>query len=186
MEIKMYGFIYITTNHINGKQYIGQRKYDKKEKWKNYLGSGIILTRAIEKYGKENFSKKIIEECETKEQLNQKEKYWISYYNAVESDNFYNIASGGDGGRTCYGATHHASKKVYQYDLDGNFLREWDNAKRAAEKYNISPSDIGRVCRNEAKQTRNFQWSFNKYDNLHKKSKRIFWWKRNLSTGSKF
>ena len=84
MEIKMYGFIYITTNHINGKQYIGQRKYDKKEKWKNYLGSGIILTRAIEKYGKENFSKKIIEECETKEQLNQKEKYWISYYNAVE------------------------------------------------------------------------------------------------------
>lgn len=62
----MYGFIYITTNHINGKQYIGQRKYDKKEKWKNYLGSGIILTRAIEKYGKENFSKKSLKNVKQK------------------------------------------------------------------------------------------------------------------------
>lgn len=58
MEVKMYGFIYITTNHINVKRYIGQRKYDKNEKWKTYLGSGIILTRAIEKYGKENFFKR--------------------------------------------------------------------------------------------------------------------------------
>ena len=112
----MYGFIYITTNHINGKKYIGQKKYDKNEKWKDYLGSGIVLTRALNKHGRENFSKEIIEECGSKKQLNEREKYWISYYNAVESDEFYNIASGGDGGRTCYGSTHHASKKVYQYD----------------------------------------------------------------------
>ena len=168
---KMYGFVYITTNNINGKKYIGQKKYDECGNWKDYLGSGIILTKSIKKYGKENFSKEIIEECETKEQLNEREKYWISYYNAVDSDDFYNIAFGGDGGRTCYGATHYASKKVYQYDLEGNFLREWDNIKRAAEEYNISPSDISRTCRNEAKQTGNFQWSFIKYDNLHKKAK---------------
>ena len=101
----MYGFIYITTNHVNGKQYIGQRKYDKQGKWKEYLGSGIILSRAIEKYGLENFSKEIIEECKTKKILNDREIYWINYYNAVESDNFYNIASGGDGGNTIAGYT---------------------------------------------------------------------------------
>ena len=168
---KMYGFIYITTNHINGKQYIGQRKYDRSGKWKDYLGSGIVLTRSIKKYGKENFSKEIVEECESKEKLNEREKYWISYYDAVDSDNFYNIASGGDGGRTCYGATHHASKKVYQYDLDGIFIKEWDNAQRASEEYHITPSDISRVCRNEAQQTAGFQWSFHKYPNLHKKAK---------------
>ena len=101
----MYGFVYITTNHVNGKQYIGQRKYDKQGKWKEYLGSGIILSRAIEKYGIENFSKEIIAECKTKKILNDREIYWINYYNAVESDNFYNIASGGDGGNTIAGYT---------------------------------------------------------------------------------
>ena len=101
----MYGFVYITTNHVTGKQYIGQRKYDKQGKWKEYLGSGIILSRAIEKYGLENFSKEIIEECKTKKILNDREIYWINYYNAVESDNFYNIASGGDGGNTIAGYT---------------------------------------------------------------------------------
>lgn len=99
----MYGFVYLTTNNINGKKYIGQRKYDKEEKWKDYLGSGIILSRAIDKYGRENFSKEIIEECETKATLNDREMYWIEYYDAVNSDDFYNIAKGGDGGDTTAG-----------------------------------------------------------------------------------
>lgn len=99
----MYGFIYITTNHINGKRYIGQRKYDKQGKWKDYLGSGVHLKRAIDKYGRNNFSKEIIEECESKDKLDEREKYWISYYNAVDSDDFYNIATGGDGGNTISG-----------------------------------------------------------------------------------
>ena len=101
----MYGFIYITTNHINGKRYIGQRKYDKQGKWKDYLGSGVVLSKAITKYGIENFSKEIIEECNSKKELNEREKYWISYYNAVNSNDFYNIASGGDGGNTLVGYT---------------------------------------------------------------------------------
>ena len=98
----MYGFIYITTNHVNGKKYIGQKSYSQSN-WKSYLGSGIYLNRAINKYGKENFSKEIIENCETKEMLDEREKYWIDYYDAVESDDFYNIASGGDGGNTIAG-----------------------------------------------------------------------------------
>ena len=169
----MYGFIYITTNNINGKKYIGQRKYDSQEKWKEYLGSGVYLNRAINKYGKENFSKEIIEECDTKEKLNEREKYWISYYNAVNSENFYNIANGGDGGRTCYGLTHHASKKVFQYDKDGNFIKEWENAKRAAEFLDITPSDICRVCnqREGVKQTCGYQWSYVRHTHLNSKIK---------------
>ena len=100
LEKDVYGFVYITTNHINGKKYIGQKRYDKANKWKSYLGSGICLKRAINKYGSENFSKEIIENCKTKEYLDEREKYWIEYYNAVKSDEFYNIASGGDGGDT--------------------------------------------------------------------------------------
>ena len=54
-----YGFVYITTNHVNGKRYIGQKKYDKRGDWKNYLGSGTSIKRAIETYGKSKFSKEI-------------------------------------------------------------------------------------------------------------------------------
>lgn len=88
----MYGFIYITTNLINGKQYIGQHKGDGND---NYLGSGDRLTVAIKKYGKENFKREIIEFANSLEELNELERYYITLANAVEDDHFYNIANGG-------------------------------------------------------------------------------------------
>lgn len=99
----MYGFIYETTNNVNGMKYIGQKIYDDNGLWKNYLGSGIYLKRAINKYGRDNFSKKIIEECDSKDELDSREIYWINYFDAVSSPDYYNIASGGDGGNTIAG-----------------------------------------------------------------------------------
>lgn len=110
-----YGFIYITINNINGKKYIGQKKYDKEGKWKTYLGSGIILNRAIKKYGAENFSKEIIEKCYSKKELDKREIYWINFYDAVNSENFYNIASGGDGGNTIAGYTEEQLNNYKQW-----------------------------------------------------------------------
>lgn len=92
----MFGFIYMTTNNINGKKYIGQKKYDKRGVWKTYLGSGDLILHAIKKYGKENFSKVIIDEANNQQELDEKEKYWIKYYNAVKSKEFYNLAIGGN------------------------------------------------------------------------------------------
>ena len=62
----MYGFIYITTNLINGKKYIGQHKGDGTD---NYLGSGDRLIIAIKKYGKCNFKREILCFAESKEEL---------------------------------------------------------------------------------------------------------------------
>ena len=56
----MYGFIYITTNHINGKRYIGQKKYDKNGNWKKYLGSGVHLKRAIKNMERNIFQKRLL------------------------------------------------------------------------------------------------------------------------------
>jgi group I intron endonuclease len=85
--------IYKTTNLINGKIYIGQ---DSKNN-PNYLGSGKILVVAIKKYGKKNFKKEILEKCETKEQLDLKEQYWIVKYNTLDKTIGYNITKGGGG-----------------------------------------------------------------------------------------
>lgn len=87
-------FIHITTNHLNGMKYIGQHNGNRND---NYLGSGIKLVNAIKKYGKENFTREIVCYCDSQEELDEKEKYYIKKYDAVKSDNFYNIAEGGKG-----------------------------------------------------------------------------------------
>lgn len=120
MEKEYYGFIYITTNKTNGKRYIGKKTYDKKEVWKNYLGSGIALKNAIDKYGKENFSKVIIEECNTKDLLNEREKYWIEKYNATSDSSFYNIAPGGEGGNVTSGYSEDMLIKFYNNKVKGS------------------------------------------------------------------
>lgn len=53
--------IYKTTNKINGKIYVGKDKYNNPK----YLGSGLLLNLAIQKYGKDNFEKQVIEKCDT-------------------------------------------------------------------------------------------------------------------------
>lgn len=88
--------IYKTTNLVNGKIYIGQDKYNNPR----YLGSGKILHLAFQKYGIENFNKEILEECESVEDLNEREKYWIGFYNSTDRKIGYNIALGGNGGDT--------------------------------------------------------------------------------------
>ena len=93
----MYGYIYITENLINGKRYIGQKKSNKFLNTK-YLGSGAILRKAIQKYGKENFTVSMICECNSKEELDEKEIYYIKLYNAQSDPNFYNLTMGGESG----------------------------------------------------------------------------------------
>ena len=105
----MYGYIYLTTNLINNKKYIGKRvipdKYKNDLKSDPYLGSGKNLKKAIKKYGEENFSKEILFMCSTSSELSSMERYYIKIYDAVKSKNFYNIHEGGDGGNTILGYT---------------------------------------------------------------------------------
>ena len=92
----MIGYIYKTTNLVNGKIYIGKRQKAKFDV--NYIGSGKKLKSAIKHYGKNNFKCEIIEWCETVDQLNTREIYWIDYFNAKDELIGYNISDGGTGG----------------------------------------------------------------------------------------
>ena len=60
--------IYKTTNTVNNKIYIGKDSYNNPK----YIGSGKLLWKAINKYGKKAFIKEIIERCSTQTELNEK------------------------------------------------------------------------------------------------------------------
>ena len=98
-------YVYLTTNLVNNKKYIGQHYGEVTD---SYIGSGSILKKAIEKYGKNNFKKEILEICEDYNSLNIAEKKWITKYNAVESEDFYNIAPGGFNSNPCAGLSPEA------------------------------------------------------------------------------
>lgn len=96
----MFGYIYLTFNKINGKIYIGQHKGEYDE---NYLGSGKLIRRAIEKYGKNNFSNHIIEYCSSLDELCNREVYWINKYQSFSKSDGYNLLKGGQFGDVTYG-----------------------------------------------------------------------------------
>jgi group I intron endonuclease len=85
--------VYEIKNKINGKSYIGQYSGNSFEK---YFGSGKLIKLAIKKYGLENFTKIILEECSNKDELNIKEIFWIK--NKQTTKFGYNITEGGTGG----------------------------------------------------------------------------------------
>lgn len=97
--------IYKIENLINGKVYIGQskeiekriRRHKKAVVNKNDKAYNYPLYKSIRKYGIENFSFKIIEECLVSE-LNEKERFWIKYYNSFFEG--YNQTFGGDSSST--------------------------------------------------------------------------------------
>ena len=86
-------YIYEIRNNINNKTYIGQHKSETLED--NYFGSGVIIKKAINKYGLENFTKTILEEC-AEDTVNDREVYWIAKEKSKGKAE-YNIAEGGYG-----------------------------------------------------------------------------------------
>lgn len=108
-----YGFIYMTYNMVNGKKYIGQKKISNRGvPWKDYLGSGKLIRLAVKKYGEENFYKDILEACNSPEELNEREIYWISHYNATKDPLFYNICAGGTGANYWEGFDEETLEKI--------------------------------------------------------------------------
>lgn len=95
-------YIYKITNKINGKSYVGQHKVYPGEAFTRYMGKGIAIRLAIQKYGKENFSKEILEEIDDDEKhefTSERERHWITKLNTMQP-NGYNLSPGGEGGCT--------------------------------------------------------------------------------------
>lgn len=91
----MYYIIYQIVNNINGKRYIGA--HQTKNLDDGYMGSGIGIKRAIDKYGKENFTKEILYFCDGIDEMYEVELYLVNE-DIVSDSNYYNMTIGGRGG----------------------------------------------------------------------------------------
>ena len=95
--------IYRITNLTNGKMYIGQHTTSNLDD--GYMGSGIHITRAVKKYGKENFRKEWLMFCEDEEEMNYMEMVFVDQTWIDRSDT-YNLTIGGQGGAINKGMKH--------------------------------------------------------------------------------
>lgn len=104
----MKGIIYIATNKINNKVYIGQTINTLARRKNGHIGAAqrkednLYFHRAIRKYGEESFEWKILEEInidsksELKQYLDNQEIYYIKLYNSNKNEYGYNLTQGGD------------------------------------------------------------------------------------------
>lgn len=95
-------YIYKIINDTNGKMYVGKTDRTIRERWNEHLKDSSKercekrpLYDAMNKYGIEHFSIELIEECLV-EQSEEREIYWISFYNTCFGEG-YNATQGGDG-----------------------------------------------------------------------------------------
>ena len=92
---KKYHFIYKTTNLLSGRYYIGMHSTDDLND--GYLGSGTLLRRALNKYGKENFKIEFLEFVNSREELAAREKEIVSLQEIAKKE-CMNLKVGGEGG----------------------------------------------------------------------------------------
>lgn len=132
-------YIYLTINLINGRAYIGR---DSKRR-KGYLGSGTFLKQAIVKYGRDNFERINLESCTSMEELIDREKFWIAYYDAANSNVFYNMCEGSGG----FGPNDRHSeetKQLISQKCRGRKLTPEQREKRISELTGRTPWNKGR------------------------------------------
>lgn len=94
-------FVYLVTNTVNGKRYVGKTKWSLSRRWKIHLrdaatGLGYALHRAIRKYGREAFLVEVVAEYDTEAEALGAEMRWIEHYETI-GERGYNMCRGGRG-----------------------------------------------------------------------------------------
>ena len=157
--------VYAHVNKQNGKMYIGITN-NVTGRWaangEQYRGCNHFYN-AIQKYGWDEFNHIILISNISLDIANIVEIELIKKYNTI--DNGYNIKSGGHGGGTL-GKNHFKSKPLYQYDLQGNFIKKWDCPIDAEKYYGVK--DLTKVPNgiDNRKMAIGFQWSYEYHDKI--------------------
>lgn len=126
-----FNLIYKTINLVNNKIYVGKHTQYGTSAFDGYLGSGILISKAIMKYGKENFRRDNLEFYETEELAFEKEEFWVEQLSATNLEIGYNISSGGNGWNS------------------KDFQKKWDDPIWKKERLRFLQEMINRIEVNE-------------------------------------
>ena len=132
--------IYKITNKLNKKSYIGQSIHIER-RWQEHQkpSSTSKISQAISQYGVDNFTFEIIEVCSF-EQLNERENYWINFYNTVNPYGYNIIEHNG----SSYTAFNYFDKETLLKIID-DLKNETLSLKQIGIKYNLHTSTISRI-----------------------------------------
>lgn len=142
--------VYLTINLINKFIYVGVHKTEDPNVWDHYLGCGCYdnspksyncketaFQCAVSKYGPKNFYRKTIKVYDTLVQALELESKIITH-SFIERTDVYNQTIGG-------GYPPSPDKQIYQYDLEGNFIKEWESIKSITTFFNVNKDRIRMV-----------------------------------------
>ncbi len=169
--------IYKIINLINNKVYIGQTKQKIKIRFAQHKKkpTNKHLKRAFNKYGEQNFVIEVLEEVSLNK-ADEREQYWIKYFDSFNGVKGYNETSGGlsyKGKPLCQSHKDLISKarigkgekKVQQLNKeDCKIIKTWDSVSKAAEHYKVHPSYITAACNLRHIYSSGFCWKFEDED----------------------
>lgn len=140
-------YIYKITNIQNNKVYIGQTIRPIEDRFKRHLSDALNnvidthFARAIRKYGKDNFILEQIDTAQNQEELNRKERYWIKFYDAVNTGYNETDAISKCGGNTYQSKTKEEmeviKEKIRQTKLGGK-----NPMARKIKRINIQTNEV--------------------------------------------
>ena len=171
MENNIKFIVYCTTNLVNNKIYVGVHKTNP-EYFDNYLGNGCYANqpstykesktkfqRALIKYGPKKFKRVTIASFDNEDEAYMLEADIVNE-KFLQRPDVYNIALGGRSGNWILNC-----KTTYQYDENGNFLKEFKSIHNAAITYNVNIRSIQRAIEDKCK-CKGFFWTINKFNKL--------------------
>ena len=141
------GYIYKITNIVNNKLYIGQTRKTIEERFQMHIKkakqhTNRYLYDAMNKYGYDNFIPSEIEECDDS-LLDEREIYWIAYYNTTNKQYGYNMTIGGGGGDTWGGISAACTMELPKNN--DNFLRAVDGSNITCRINRNSVTNISEI-----------------------------------------
>ena len=140
-------WIYKITNIQNQKVYIGQTIRPIDQRFKRHLNDALHnildthLARAIRKYGKDSFTIQVIDSATSQDELNQKEQYWIRYYDSVNTGYNETDAISKCGGNT-YQSKTEEEMKVIREKLSQSKLGAKNPMARKIKRTNIITNEV--------------------------------------------